>query len=185
MLLAACGAAEPDEISEDVTSSRGGAGAGGAAVAGGSQSVTQQQDDPTKKPDEPLPPEPSLALGNLISGEFLPLENGDELSVVIGIQGGRWAMPAATFAHVEKAGELSTSVTLLDGTVLGELSRSVRLGDEGTDGLRMMPTLPIPVRGEEEALLLLDGSEADVAVTFRDGDDQVVSQHLRVVLRMK
>lgn len=117
---------------------------------------------------ECIGPTASIEIGRLASGNFTPFEASEVVSVVHGVQGGTWIMPAVRLTDAEDGGDMDARLTFEDGTLLGEIHRARLRFATAADGSQVLQFLAVPVSDDPDtpALAVVDGASADLQLSY-------------------
>ncbi len=117
-----------------------------------------------------------MALGQLVDGRFVPVEEGDPVEVIDGFQGGTWVHLSIRVAGLEPDGVVEAR--------LGEISE-VRFGLRLTrtpEGYLEAHDIPMPVPLSDEDIAALEGQRVTLEASFSSAE-QSVTQARGVTLR--
>lgn len=112
----------------------------------------------------------SLTLGIYEEQLFTPLQNGDEIPVVNGFQGGTWIMPALRCTGVTETVSMEAQLILETGEVLGVVDSFDSRLDRTPAGSLDANAVPVPVNREDPTMPLDDvfGQTATFRIQLRD-----------------
>lgn len=128
----------------------------------------------------------SLTLGMYQEQFFEPLNEGDELPIIFGLQGGTWVMPAIRCTGMAVSVEVTASVVTESGEEVGVLP---------SDGMRLLPqpdgslhieAIPIPIghpgTASNQPIDDLYGQNAVLTISVLDSGGRRAEAHIDLVL---
>ncbi len=119
--------------------------------------------------------DPELLLGVFEEQLFRTIEEGDDVAIIQGFQGGTWVHLSIQVKALPADGLIEASLG-----DLGEIRYGLKLA-RTPEGFLEAYDIPIPVRRTEEELLDIYGRDYQLEVTFKSGGKEV-SQSINVVL---
>jgi hypothetical protein len=127
-----------------------------------------------------------IEIGRLVGDQFTALGDGDEISVVHGVQGGTWIMPSIRLIDAKSGGDVNATLTLIDGTLLGEIRRPKLRFTTSADGSLVLQFLPVPVSNAPgtPALETVDAAAANLELVYSTTCGDTLTQHFAVTLHV-
>lgn len=127
------------------------------------------------------PQGPSLEIGETIEQIYAPLEDGDDLLVWFGTQGGVWIIPTVRVSGLDTTVTVEAELTSADGSeVLGGVSFPTDMTPtlDGTE----LQNITVPIFNDFDVESLF-GTEAILRFTIRDDEGNEVSLALTLILQ--
>lgn len=128
---------------------------------------------------------PELDLGFYVDQLYGAIEDGSDVRIIFGRQGGTWIMPAVRARGVAVNVTVNASLVTASGEELGQVSTAQQLS-LATDGWLELQILPIPARhappNEADPIDDLYGQEAHLSVNVIDDGGRTAERELTVIL---
>jgi hypothetical protein len=125
----------------------------------------------------------SLHVGIFREQFFTEIENGGELPIVTGFQGGTWVMPALSLTGFQTLVLVNATVTTARGELVGELDDTFVRVIPTPDGTLEVEAVPMAISRERGSVEDLAGVEATFEITVSDprGAEQSLSLTITLI----
>jgi hypothetical protein len=129
---------------------------------------------------EPVTGEPTVYLGRYVEQLYQDINEGDDLPVVWGLQGGTWTMPCIRIVGIASRATVDCSLTMDTGEVVGKVKAKTNFF-LAADGFLEYHSFPIPVNHEvNEEEPIDDLYEQPATLNCSVTDDEERSNELAV-----
>lgn len=125
----------------------------------------------------------ALTLGMYSEQFFDPLQPGDDLPIIFGLQGGTWVMPAIRATGLLPVVTVDATIMTESGDVVGALRGDRKRMAPQPNGALDIEAIPIPIvppRGTEMDALY--GQAATITLSIEDEEGRKVETSVEVVL---
>ena len=132
---------------------------------------------------EPVTGDPTVFLGLYVEQLYQDLNDGDDLPVVWGLQGGTWTMPCIRIVGIASRATVNCSLTMDSGEVVGQVKAKTNFF-LAADGYLEYHSFPIPVTYEIEELPIDDlyNQEATLQCTVSDDEERSNGMTVPVII---